>query len=48
MVQGNPQFVLPAMPIEQQRLIAAQQGGQRGPAIRKLGPTDPPIVLYSN
>jgi hypothetical protein len=42
-VKENPQFVLPAMPIEQQRLIAGQQAGQRGPAIGKLGPTDPPV-----
>jgi len=26
--QANPQYVLPAMPIEQQRFIAAQQAGQ--------------------
>lgn len=44
-VQGNPQFVLPAIPIEQQRLIAAQQAGQRGPTIGQIGqpdPTNPP------
>lgn len=39
--QGIPQFVLPAMPIEQQRLIAAQQAG-RHPAIGQTGPTRPP------
>lgn len=27
-VPGNAEFVLPAMPIEQQRLLAAQQIGQ--------------------
>lgn len=45
MVQGKPQFVLPAIPIEQQRLIAAQQAGQRGPTIGQIGqpgPTNPP------
>jgi len=41
-VQGNTQFVLPAMPIEQQQLIAAQQAGQRGPGIGQPGPTNPP------
>lgn len=45
--QGNPQFVVPAMPIEQQRLIAAQKAGQiggipKGPAIGQTGPTSPP------
>lgn len=42
-VQGNPHFVLPAMPIQQQRLIAAQQAGQRGPGIGQPGPTSPPL-----
>jgi len=36
--QGNPQFVVPAMPIEQQRLIAAQQAG-----IGRIEPTNPPV-----
>ena len=40
--EGNPQFVIPAMPVEHQRLIAAQQLGQRGPAIGQTGPTNPP------
>ncbi len=35
--QGNPQYFLPAMPVEQQRLIAAQQAGQIGGM-----PTNPP------
>lgn len=30
--QGNPQFFIPAMPVQQQRLLAAQQMGQPGPA----------------
>lgn len=44
MVQGNPQCVIPAMPIEQQRLIAAQQMGgmPKGPTINQRGPTNPP------
>lgn len=44
MVQGNPQCVIPAMPIEQQRLIAAQQMGgmPKGPAINQRGPTNLP------
>lgn len=44
MAQENPQFVIPAMPIEQQRLIAAQQMGRMpiGPAIDRRGPTNPP------
>ena len=37
----NQQYQMPAMPIEQQRLIAAQQAG-RGMPIAQLGPTDPP------
>jgi hypothetical protein len=43
-VQGNPQYVIPAMPIEQQRLIAAQQAGQAMPdmALGEMGPTSPP------
>lgn len=42
-VQENPKFVLPAMPIEQQRLIAAQQAGiPIGPAIGQRGPTGAP------
>lgn len=45
--QGNPQFVVPAMPLEQQRLLAAQQMGQlggmpKGPTIGQTGPTNPP------
>ena len=42
--QGNPQFIVNAMPIEQQRLIAAQQMGgmPKGPAINQIGPTNPP------
>ena len=42
--QGNTQFVLPAMPVEQQRIIAAQQAGYmpKGPAIEQIKPTDPP------
>jgi hypothetical protein len=39
--QGNPQCFIPAMPIEQQRLIAAQQAGQ-GMPIGEIGPTNPP------
>jgi hypothetical protein len=44
MTQENPQCVIPAMPIEQQRLIAAQQMGRMpiGPAIDRRGPTNPP------
>ena len=44
MAQGNPQCVIPAMPIEQQRLIAAQQMGgmPKGPGINQGGPTHPP------
>ena len=44
MAQKNPQCVIPAMPIEQQRLIAAQQMGHMpiGPAIDRRGPTNPP------
>ena len=44
MAQGNPQCVISAMPIEQQRLIAAQQMGgmPKGPAIIQRGPTNPP------
>ena len=38
--QGNPQYVLNAMPIEQQRLIAAQQVGQI--AAMPKGPTSSP------
>ena len=46
--QENPQFVVHAMPIEQQRLITAQQMGQigsmpKGPAIDQTGPTNPPL-----
>jgi hypothetical protein len=49
-VQGNPQYVLTAMPIEQQRLIAAQQAGligampgmPKGAAIGQVGPASPP------
>lgn len=37
--QGNLQCFLPAMPIEQQRLIAAQQAGH---AMGQLAPTNPP------
>jgi hypothetical protein len=37
---GNPPYVLNAMPIEQQRLIAAQQAGQIGAMQR--GPTSSP------
>jgi hypothetical protein len=33
LAQVNPQCVIPAMPIEQQRLIAAQQAGQLGPIL---------------
>ncbi len=45
--QGNPQCVVPAMPVEQQHLLAAQQMGQiggmpKGPAIGQTGPTNPP------
>lgn len=44
MAQENPQFIIPAMPIEQQRLIAAQQMGRMpiGPEIDRRGPTNPP------
>ena len=44
MAQGNPQCLIPAMPIEQQHLIAAQQMGgmPKGPAIGQRGPTNPP------
>ena len=44
MAQGNPQFAIPAMPIEQQHLIATQQMGgmPKGPAINQRGPTNPP------
>ena len=41
-VPENQQFVLQAMPIEQQRLIAAQQMGKLGPTVGQMGPTDPP------
>ena len=46
--QGNPQYVIPAMPIEQQRLIAAQQAGKAMPGMPnsagmcQTGPTNPP------
>ena len=45
MAQGNPQCFISAMPIEQQRLIAAQQMGgmPKGPAINQRGPTNPPL-----
>lgn len=44
MAQGNPQCVIPAMPIEQQRLIGAQQigGMPKDPAINQRIPTNPP------
>lgn len=44
LVQQNPQCFIPAMPIEQQRLIGAQQMGgmPKGPAINQGGPTNPP------
>ena len=44
MAQGNPQYVIPGMTMEQQRLIAAQQMGgmPQGPAIGQRGPTNPP------
>ena len=47
MAQGNPQCVIPAMPAEQQCLIATQQmggmpKGPEGPAIGQRGPTNPP------
>lgn len=44
-IGGNPQFIVPAMPIEQQHLIAAQQAGKVGPTIGQIGqagPTEPP------
>ena len=45
--QANPQFHSPAMPVEQQRILAAQQSGQLGatpgmpggPGITREGPT---------
>lgn len=42
--QGNPQYIIAAMPPEQQRLLAAQQVGQLGSMSRPgLGnPSDPP------
>lgn len=48
--QVNQHYNIPAMPIEQQRLIVAQQRGQigeigampEGPRIGQLGPTSPP------
>ena len=40
---GNPQCILPAMTIEQQRLLAAQQAGQLGGmSTGQIGPTSPP------
>jgi hypothetical protein len=46
--QGNPQYVIGAMPIEQQRFIAAQQaGGRRIPgmaAMGQAGPVGPPSL----
>lgn len=39
--QGNTQFVIPAIPIEQQRLIATQQMSQRGDM-----PKDPAILSF--
>jgi len=50
--QANPQFVLPAMPIpiEQQRLIAAQQAGHipKGPALGQIEPTNSPPFYIPN
>lgn len=54
--QGNPQYVLGAMPIEQQRLIAAQQASQigampdmpKGAAMGQAGPTSPPSFYIPN
>jgi len=48
--QGNPQYVIGALPIEQQRLIAAQQAGRigampgmpQGAGMGQAGPTSPP------
>ena len=40
--QGNPQVFIPAMPIEQQRLIAAQQAGRAMPGMAV--PTNPPSL----
>ena len=44
MAEVNPQCFIPAMPIEQQRLIADQQMGRmpKGPAINQIEPTNPP------
>lgn len=50
--QRNPQVIIPAMPIEQQHLIAAQQAGRirsmAGPAIGQPGPTDPSSFYLPN
>lgn len=48
--QGNPQWVIPAMPIEQQRLIAAQQAGQMGPILGPGAgnPSDPPSLYITD
>lgn len=41
--QENPQLILPAMPLEQQHRIAAQQAGKLGPMPGvETGPTSPP------
>lgn len=54
--QRNPQYIIGAMPIEQQHLIAAQQAGQigampgmpKGATMGQAGPTGPPSFYIPN
>ena len=46
--QGNPQFLLPRMPIEQQYLIAAQQAGKAPMGPLPKTPTEPPSFYIPN